>query len=242
MATAWKVQHHATEPLLVDPSTPRWEAVEPQQLPYRHDPSAGRSPGLWWWAFRLSKQMTITTMDHGTSYEPTITNSSKRDSSQGFFPHFSSETTKELGHWESLDLKASSFWRSFWRFLTCGNPNCVARHLAKWSWAHLRRQVDPQPPKIQWFLRNFPCFPLWKWLKLLGVVRKSWGLGTYPGFSAGVEGILEHTLFKGTYFPTWEGLFWEKAGCLGGGGSCGTQTEMKIIFDGDLIWLIDINV
>ncbi|KAL4464690.1 hypothetical protein ABPG74_011251 [Tetrahymena malaccensis] len=27
----------------------------------------------------------------------------------------------------------------------------------------------------------------------------------------GVEGILEHTLFKGTYFTTWEGLFWEKA-------------------------------
>ena len=27
----------------------------------------------------------------------------------------------------------------------------------------------------------------------------------------GVEGILEHTLFKGTYFVTWEGLFWEKA-------------------------------
>jgi hypothetical protein len=27
----------------------------------------------------------------------------------------------------------------------------------------------------------------------------------------GVDGILEHTLFKGTYFPTWEGLFWEKA-------------------------------
>ena len=26
-----------------------------------------------------------------------------------------------------------------------------------------------------------------------------------------MEGILEHTLFKGTYFPTWEGLFWEKA-------------------------------
>ncbi|KAF5758933.1 hypothetical protein HanXRQr2_Chr16g0735171 [Helianthus annuus] len=26
-----------------------------------------------------------------------------------------------------------------------------------------------------------------------------------------VEGILEHTLFNGTYFPTWEGLFWEKA-------------------------------
>eukprot|EP00762_Andalucia_godoyi_P001187 ANDGO_02083.mRNA.1 Pre-mRNA-processing-splicing factor 8A len=26
----------------------------------------------------------------------------------------------------------------------------------------------------------------------------------------GVECILEHTLFKGTYFPSWEGLFWEK--------------------------------
>ena len=25
-----------------------------------------------------------------------------------------------------------------------------------------------------------------------------------------MQGILEHTLFKGTYFPTWEGLFWEK--------------------------------
>ena len=27
----------------------------------------------------------------------------------------------------------------------------------------------------------------------------------------GVENILEHTLFKATGFPTWEGLFWEKA-------------------------------
>ena len=27
----------------------------------------------------------------------------------------------------------------------------------------------------------------------------------------GVETILEHTLFKATAFPTWEGLFWEKA-------------------------------
>lgn len=26
----------------------------------------------------------------------------------------------------------------------------------------------------------------------------------------GVEGILEHTLYKATYFQTWEGLFWEK--------------------------------
>lgn len=27
----------------------------------------------------------------------------------------------------------------------------------------------------------------------------------------GIENILEHTLFKGTFFPSWEGLFWEKA-------------------------------
>ena len=27
----------------------------------------------------------------------------------------------------------------------------------------------------------------------------------------GIENILEHSLFKGTYFPTWEGLFWEKS-------------------------------
>ncbi|KAJ1984313.1 hypothetical protein H4R34_000737 [Dimargaris verticillata] len=37
----------------------------------------------------------------------------------------------------------------------------------------------------------------------------------------GVEGILEHTLFKGTYFPTWEGLFWERS-CL----RIGTQVLM----------------
>jgi pre-mRNA-processing factor 8 len=26
----------------------------------------------------------------------------------------------------------------------------------------------------------------------------------------GVESILEHSLFKGTNYQTWEGLFWEK--------------------------------
>jgi pre-mRNA-processing factor 8 len=42
-----------------------------------------------------------------------------------------------------------------------------------------------------------------------------WNLNNYRSdviqALGGVEGILEHTLFKGTYFPTWEGLFWEKA-------------------------------
>ncbi|XP_026684160.1 pre-mRNA-processing-splicing factor 8, partial [Diaphorina citri] len=40
---------------------------------------------------------------------------------------------------------------------------------------------------------------------------KLWNLNNYRTDMiqalGGVEGILEHTLFKGTYFPTWEGLF-----------------------------------
>ena len=44
---------------------------------------------------------------------------------------------------------------------------------------------------------------------------KLWNLNAYRTDMikalGGVEEILEHTLFKGTYFPTWEGLFWEKA-------------------------------
>ncbi|KAK2195077.1 bifunctional PRO8NT domain/Pre-mRNA-processing-splicing factor 8 [Babesia duncani] len=44
---------------------------------------------------------------------------------------------------------------------------------------------------------------------------KLWNLNNYRTDMiqalGGVEGILEHTLFKGTYFSTWEGLFWEKA-------------------------------
>ena len=44
---------------------------------------------------------------------------------------------------------------------------------------------------------------------------KLWNLNNYRTdvieALGGVEGILEHTLFKGTYFVSWEGLFWEKA-------------------------------
>ncbi|KIM63597.1 hypothetical protein SCLCIDRAFT_116789, partial [Scleroderma citrinum Foug A] len=43
---------------------------------------------------------------------------------------------------------------------------------------------------------------------------KLWQLNKHVDVIAalgGVEGILEHTLFKGTYFPMWEGLFWDKA-------------------------------
>lgn len=44
---------------------------------------------------------------------------------------------------------------------------------------------------------------------------KLWNLNNYRTdviqALGGVESILEHTLFKGTYYPTWEGLFWETA-------------------------------
>ena len=43
---------------------------------------------------------------------------------------------------------------------------------------------------------------------------KLWDLNKYRidliQILGGVENILEHTLFKGTYFSNWEGLFWEK--------------------------------
>ena len=41
------------------------------------------------------------------------------------------------------------------------------------------------------------------------VAAQLWNLNNYRTDMiqslGGVEGILEHTLFKGTYFPTWEG-------------------------------------
>lgn len=44
---------------------------------------------------------------------------------------------------------------------------------------------------------------------------KLWNLNNYRTDMiqalGGVEGILEHTLFAGTFYGTWEGLFWEKA-------------------------------
>eukprot|EP00177_Eucheuma_denticulatum_P001723 GFKZ01003086.1.p1 GENE.GFKZ01003086.1~~GFKZ01003086.1.p1 ORF type:complete len:2461 (-),score=311.25 GFKZ01003086.1:326-7555(-) len=44
---------------------------------------------------------------------------------------------------------------------------------------------------------------------------KLWALNNYRTDMiqalGGVEGILEHTLFSGTFYQTWEGLFWEKS-------------------------------
>lgn len=47
---------------------------------------------------------------------------------------------------------------------------------------------------------------------------KLWNLKTYRihalDIMGGIENVLEHTLFKGTFFHSWEGLFWEKTTAL----------------------------
>ena len=56
-------------------------------------------------------------------------------------------------------------------------------------------------------IKNDPYKPIWR-----HDCRRPFSNVSPPKQAlGGVEGILEHTLFKGTYFPTWEGLFWEKA-------------------------------
>ena len=71
-----------------------------------------------------------------------------------------------------------------------------------------------------WRVRQeFKCYQLAKnspfWWTHQRHDGKLWNLNNYRTdviqSLGGVEGILEHTLFKGTAFPTWEGLFWEKA-------------------------------
>jgi pre-mRNA-processing factor 8 len=71
-----------------------------------------------------------------------------------------------------------------WRVRTHFKEHCLLRQNPFW-WTHQRHDGK------LWNLNNYRT----------DVIQ---ALG-------GVEGILEHTLFKGTYFPTWEGLFWEKA-------------------------------
>jgi pre-mRNA-processing factor 8 len=52
----------------------------------------------------------------------------------------------------------------------------------------------------------------------------------------GVETILEHTLFKATAFPSWEGLFWERA-CLAKGTRLlrydGSEVNVEDVKEGD---------
>ncbi|KAF1816542.1 pre-mRNA processing splicing factor 8 [Eremomyces bilateralis CBS 781.70] len=66
---------------------------------------------------------------------------------------------------------------------------------------------------------------------------KLWNLNAYRTdviqALGGVETILEHTLFKATAFPSWEGLFWEKA-CL----AKGTQL---LRYDGTMIAVEDVK-
>ncbi|KAL1636256.1 pre-mRNA-splicing factor 8 [Neofusicoccum ribis] len=71
---------------------------------------------------------------------------------------------------------------------------------------------------------------------------KLWNLNAYRTdviqALGGVETILEHTLFKATAFPSWEGLFWEKA-CLANGTKLlrfdGSIVEVQDVQEGDLL-------
>lgn len=71
---------------------------------------------------------------------------------------------------------------------------------------------------------------------------KLWNLNAYRTdviqALGGVETILEHTLFKATAFPSWEGLFWEKA-CLAKGTQLlrhdGTIIAVEDVKEGDLL-------
>ncbi|PGH17961.1 pre-mRNA-processing-splicing factor 8 [Helicocarpus griseus UAMH5409] len=71
---------------------------------------------------------------------------------------------------------------------------------------------------------------------------KLWNLNAYRTdviqALGGVETILEHTLFKATAFPSWEGLFWERA-CLAKGTLLlrynGTKVEVENVKEGDLL-------
>ena len=71
---------------------------------------------------------------------------------------------------------------------------------------------------------------------------KLWNLNAYRTdviqALGGVETILEHTLFKATAFPSWEGLFWEKA-CLANGTRLlrhdSTQVTVEDVKEGDLL-------
>jgi pre-mRNA-processing factor 8 len=71
---------------------------------------------------------------------------------------------------------------------------------------------------------------------------KLWNLNAYRTdviqALGGVETILEHTLFKATAFPSWEGLFWEKA-CLAKGTLLlrhdGTKIAVEDVKEGDLL-------
>jgi pre-mRNA-processing factor 8 len=71
---------------------------------------------------------------------------------------------------------------------------------------------------------------------------KLWNLNAYRTdviqALGGVETILEHTLFKATGFPSWEGLFWERA-CLANGTMLlrydGSKVAVEDVAEGDLL-------
>jgi hypothetical protein len=66
---------------------------------------------------------------------------------------------------------------------------------------------DRRPALLSLHTNDAPSNPFW-WTSQRHD-GKLWQLNNYRvdviAALGGVEGILEHTLFKGTYFPTWEG-------------------------------------
>ena len=76
---------------------------------------------------------------------------------------------------------------------------------------HVLRHHAAAAPHARGALERFAEQLLGAPLELACAVRVARVKERHARVHGGVEGILEHTLFKGTYFPTWEGLFWEKA-------------------------------
>lgn len=85
---------------------------------------------------------------------------------------------------------------------------------------NMKLEISAYTAYRKWFLWSCRCLVSWVqvlkqnpfWWTHQRHDGKLWNLNNYRTDMiqalGGVEGILEHTLFKGTYFPTWEGLFW----------------------------------
>jgi U6-snRNA interacting domain of PrP8 len=112
------------------------------------------------------------------------------------------------------DTRKSSFWRSstFNKLYILGWPMIVGGVYGRTgnSISYLNSERLRWHPRLHHSpLTNFVSNPFW-WTSQRHD-GKLWQLNNYRvdviAALGGVEGILEHTLFKGTYFPTWEGMY-----------------------------------
>ncbi|KAJ0409334.1 hypothetical protein ATCC90586_000571 [Pythium insidiosum] len=74
---------------------------------------------------------------------------------------------------------------------------------------YLTEHPDPNNENVVGY-NNKKCWPRDARMRLMKH-DVNLGRATFWDMKNRLPRILEHTLFKGTYFPTWEGLFWEKA-------------------------------